>query len=144
MQHKYDSAGVLELIDRYGGTNVHLVPTQMKRLVDLPSDVRERFKGSTLDLVLHGAAPCPPVIKHALIDWWGPKITEYYGSTEGSVVTMIDSANWVERGGSVGQAMPNMEIMIRRRRGRALPAKPIGNYLLPQSDGHGFRVSQRT
>ena len=29
MQHKYDSAGVLDLIDRHQATNIHLVPTQM-------------------------------------------------------------------------------------------------------------------
>ena len=41
MQHKYDSAGVLGLIDEYQATNIHLVPTQMKRMVDLPDDVKE-------------------------------------------------------------------------------------------------------
>ena len=54
MQHKYDSAGVLQLIDDHQATNIHLVPTQMKRLVDLPDDVKESFDGSSLRLVLHG------------------------------------------------------------------------------------------
>ena len=63
MQHKYDSAGVLDLIDTHRATNIHLVPTQMKRLVDLPDDVKASFDGSSLELVLHGAAPCPPVVK---------------------------------------------------------------------------------
>ena len=112
MQHKYDSAGVLDLIDHYQGTNIHLVPTQMKRLVDLPDDVKQAFDGSTLELVLHGAAPCPPVVKREMIEWWGPKITEYYGSTEGSIITTIDSENWLRKGGSVGPATPTMEIMV--------------------------------
>jgi long-chain acyl-CoA synthetase len=112
MQHKYDSAGVLDLIDRYQGTNIHLVPTQMKRLVDLPDEVKQAFDGSSLELVLHGAAPCPPVVKREMIEWWGPKITEYYGSTEGSIITTIDSENWLRKGGSVGPATPTMEIMV--------------------------------
>ena len=112
MQHSYDSAGVLDLIDTHRATNIHLVPTQMKRLVDLPDDVKAGFDGSSLELVLHGAAPCPPRIKRALIDWWGPKISEYYGSTEGSVITLIDSDQWLAKGGSVGPAMPNMEIIV--------------------------------
>jgi len=77
MQHKYDSAGVLQLIDEYRATNIHLVPTQMKRLVDLADDVKSSFDGSSLQLVLHGAAPCPPLVKQAMIDWWGPVISEY-------------------------------------------------------------------
>jgi len=59
MQHKYDSADLLAIIDRHGITNLHLVPTQMKRLLDLPADVKSTFDGSSLEVVLHGAAPCP-------------------------------------------------------------------------------------
>ena len=91
MQHKYDSAGVLRLIDQYAATNVHLVPTQMKRLVDLPDDVKQTLRRV---VAAAGAARRRPVsarVKQAMIDWWGPKISEYYGSTEGSVITMIDS-----------------------------------------------------
>ena len=112
MQHKYDSAGLLQLIDTYAATNVHLVPTQMKRLIDLPDEVKRRFDGSSLQLVLHGAAPCPPRVKQEMIDWWGPIISEYYGSTEGSVITMIDSEQWMAKGGSVGLPQPNMEIIV--------------------------------
>ncbi|WP_051062843.1 AMP-binding protein [Ilumatobacter nonamiensis] len=112
MQHKYDSAGVLKLIDDYEATNVHLVPTQMKRLVDLPDQVKESFDGSSLRLVIHGAAPCPPAVKQSMIDWWGPVITEYYGSTEGSVITMIDSEEWMAKGGSVGKPLDSMEVIV--------------------------------
>ena len=111
MQHKYDSAGVLDLIDRYQATNIHLVPTQMKRLIDLPDEVKAGFDGSSLELVLHGAAPCPPAVKRALIDWWGPKISEYYGATEASVVTLIDAEQWLAKGGSVGPPLPGQEII---------------------------------
>jgi len=138
MQHKYDSAGVLDLIDRYQATNIHLVPTQMKRLVDLPDDVKAGYDGTSLKVVLHGAAPCPPVVKRSMIDWWGPIISEYYGSTEGSVVTMIDSPSWLERGGSVGQAMPMMEIMIIGDDGRVLDANESGTIYFRNEMGTDF------
>jgi len=138
MQHKYDSAGVLDLIDRYQGTNIHLVPTQMKRLIDLPDDVKSRFEGSSLDFVIHGAAPCPPVVKQALIDWWGPKITEYYGSTEGSIVSMIDSEGWMAKGGSVGQAVPNIEIMIVSDEGQPCAPNESGTIYFRNQMGMDF------
>ena len=112
MQHRYDSAGVLDLIDRHGVTNVHLVPTQMKRLVDLPDDVKQQFDGSSLIAVWHGAAPCPPSVKRGLIEWWGPKITEYYGSTEGSIITTISSTDWLTKGGSVGKPLDSVEVIV--------------------------------
>ena len=138
MQHRYDSAGLLDLIDRHRVTNVHLVPTQMKRLIDLPDDVKAGYDGSSLKLALHGAAPCPPVVKRALIDWWGPIVTEYYGSTEGSVITMIDAEKWLARGGSVGPAMPNMEIMVVGDDGRHLGPGEEGTLYFRNTMGMDF------
>ena len=113
MQHKYDSAGVLRLIDDHQATNIHLVPTQMKRLVDLPNDVKDSFSMvSSLRLVLHGAAPCPPAVKQSMIDWWGPRSPSTTARRRGSVITMIDSEEWMAKGGSVGKALDNMEILV--------------------------------
>lgn len=138
MQHKYDSAGVLDLVDRYNATNIHLVPTQMKRLVDLPDDVKDSFDGSSLQIVLHGAAPCPPVVKQAMIDWWGPKISEYYGSTEGSVITMIDSHEWMAKGGSVGKPLPNMEVIVVGDDGTRLGPNESGTLYFRNGMGSDF------
>ena len=138
MQHKYDSAGVLKLIDDYQATNIHLVPTQMKRLVDLPDDVKQSFDGSSLRLVLHGAAPCPPAVKQAMIDWWGPVITEYYGSTEGSVITMINSEEWMAKGGSVGKPLENMEIIVVGENGERLGANESGTLYFRNGMGMDF------
>ncbi len=138
MQHRYDSAGLLELIDRHHATNVHLVPTQMKRLIDLPDEIKAAYDGSSMKLVLHGAAPCPPVVKRALIDWWGPIITEYYGSTEGSVISMITSEQWLAKGGSLGPAMDNMEIIVVGENGERLGPNEIGTLYFRNGMGMDF------
>jgi long-chain acyl-CoA synthetase len=138
MQHKYDSAGVLRLIDEYRATNVHLVPTQMKRLVDLPDDVKASFDGSSLQLVLHGAAPCPPLVKQAMIDWWGPIITEYYGSTEGSVISMISADEWMRKGGSVGKPMPGKEVIVVGDDGARLGPNESGTLYFRDAMGMDF------
>ncbi len=72
MRHRFDAAETLEVIDRYRVTNVHLVPTQFVRLLRLEEAQRASFDGSSLQRVLHGAAPCPPEVKRRMIDWWGP------------------------------------------------------------------------
>jgi long-chain acyl-CoA synthetase len=138
MQHKYDSAGVLRLIDDHRATNIHLVPTQMKRLIDLPDEVKAGFDGSSLQLVLHGAAPCPPAVKRAMIEWWGPVITEYYGSTEGSVITMIDSEQWLAKGGSVGPPMPGKEIIVVGDDGARLGPNEAGTLYFRDAMGMDF------
>jgi long-chain acyl-CoA synthetase len=112
MQHKYDSAGALRLIDEHACTNVHLVPTQMKRMLDLPDNVKSSFDGSSLIAVWHGAAPCPPAVKRGLIEWWGPKITEYYGSTEGSIISVVSADDWMRKGGSVGKPLDTVDVIV--------------------------------
>jgi long-chain acyl-CoA synthetase len=138
MQHKYDSAEVLRLIDTHQATNIHLVPTQMKRLTDLPDEVKATFDGSSLQVVMHGAAPCPPVVKQALIDWWGPIITEYYGSTEGSIITTVDSHQWMSKGGSVGPPMPGMEIIVVADDGTRLGPNEPGTLYFRNAMGTDF------
>lgn len=138
MQHKYDSAGVIELIDKYECTNVHLVPTQMKRLLDLPESTKQSFKGESLQVVWHGAAPCPPTVKRGLIEWWGPKITEYYGSTEGSVITKISSEEWLAKGGSVGKPLDQMEVLVVDDEGNRVPQGGEGTLYFRNKMGTDF------
>jgi long-chain acyl-CoA synthetase len=117
MRHKFDPAETLELIDRHRITNVHLVPTQFVRLLRLPEEVKSAFDGGSLEAVWHGAAPCGHEVKRQMIDWWGPKVSEYYGATEGGIVSAISAEEWLARPGSVGRLMPNSEVLVVREDG---------------------------
>lgn len=121
MRHRFDPAETLELIDRYGVTNLHLVPTQMVRMLKLDDEVRAGFDGSSLEVVYHGAAPCPPEVKRQMLEWWGPVVTEYYGGTEGGFLTMISGQEWLERPGSIGKALGTVELQILDDAGEPCP-----------------------
>jgi long-chain acyl-CoA synthetase len=112
MRHKFDPAEMVALIDEWAITNVHLVPTQFKRLLDLPAEVRDGLDGASLVAVWHGAAPCPPTWKRAMLDWLGPKVHEYYGSTEGAFVSVIRADDWLRKGGSVGKPLGTMQVHV--------------------------------
>jgi len=118
VRHKFDAAETLELIDRYGVTNVHLVPTQFIRLLRLDDERRRAFSGSSLQAVWHGAAPCPPEVKQQMIEWWGPVIHEYYGATEGAIVSTIRADEWLEHPGSLGRLLDTVEIRVVDEQGR--------------------------
>jgi len=47
-----------------------------------------------------------------MIDWVGPKVHEYYGSTEGAFISRIRADEWLERGGSVGRPLPTIEVTV--------------------------------
>jgi len=138
MRHQFDAAETLELIDRHQVTNVHLVPTQLLRMLKLPDAVRSAFDGSSLVIVHHGAAPCPPTVKRSMLEWWGPKVSEYYGGTEGGFLTMISGAEWLERPGSIGQALAVVELRVLDDDGVECPANTSGQIYFKSLMGNDF------
>jgi len=113
LQERFVPEETLRLIDEHEITNVHLVPTQFVRLLRADDTAKAAFRGDSLQLVLHGAAPCSPQVKRQMIEWWGPKVTEYYGATEGGVVTVINAEDWLRKPGSVGKPLPNYQLRIQ-------------------------------
>ena len=89
-------------------------------------DVRSRYDVSSLRFVMHGAAPCPPDIKRAMIEWWGPVIWEHYGGTETGAVTLCDSREWLANPGTVGRAFLDSELAILDEQGKPVPPRVIG------------------
>jgi len=105
VMERFDPAEMLELIEKHHITHAQLVPTMFVRLLKLPEDERKGYDVSSLQAVVHAAAPCPVDVKQQMIDWWGPIISEYYSATEGMGATFITSPEWLEHRGSVGRSM---------------------------------------
>jgi long-chain acyl-CoA synthetase len=100
---KWSSEGVLAAVERHRVTRAHMVPIMFQRLLALPSEVKARYDISSLRYLIHGAAPCPPEVKKAMIAWVGPILHEYYAGSEGGVGFLIDSHEWLRKPGTVGR-----------------------------------------
>jgi long-chain acyl-CoA synthetase len=105
IMERFDPEEFLRLIERHRVTHSQLVPTMFSRLLKLPDDVRRRYDLASLEIAIHAAAPCPIQVKEQMIDWWGPIIHEYYGSTEGIGLTACDSVEWLAHKGTVGRSL---------------------------------------
>nr|WP_067662733.1 acyl-CoA synthetase [Nocardia miyunensis] len=105
VMEKFDAEQTLRLIDRFRVTHAQFVPTMFVRMLKLPSDIRERYDVSSIHLVVHAAAPCPVEVKERMIEWFGPKLTEFYSGSEGTGFFMIDTPEWLTHRGSVGKAV---------------------------------------
>ena len=80
-----------------------MVPIMFQRLLALPAQVKAKYDISSLRYLIHGAAPCPPEVKRAMIDWVGPIIHEYYAGSEGGVGFLTTSEEWLAKPGTVGK-----------------------------------------
>lgn len=109
---RFDAEGMLALIERHRINHVQLVPTHFVRLLGLPAEVRARYDLSSLQAVVHAAAPCPPDIKHRIIDWLGPIVHEFYGGTETGGVVACDSVEWLAHPGTVGKPLRDGVVRI--------------------------------
>ena len=126
---KFHPETLLALIESCRITHLNLAPIMFNRLLKLPEEVRRRYDLSSLEFVVHAAAPISPTVKRAMIQWWGPVIHEYYGSTEMGNVTFCDSQEWLAHPGTVGRAMPDVELRIVAPDGSLLPTGSVGEIL---------------
>jgi fatty-acyl-CoA synthase len=125
MMEKFDPLQALTAIGRHRITAVQMVPTMFIRMLQLPAEQRNAFDTSSLRLAVHAAAPCPPDVKQAMIDWWGPLLVEYYSATEGHGITVVTTDQWLTKRGSVGRAALGV-LHICDDDGTELPAGEVG------------------
>jgi long-chain acyl-CoA synthetase len=129
VEPRFDPEGLLRLIEQERITHLNMVPIMFARLLRLPDEVKARYDLSSLVYVTHAAAPCPPPVKRAMIEWWGPVINEYYGSTEMGNVTNITSEEWMAHPGSVGRVMPGIDLRVVDESGADVPPGAVGEVI---------------
>ncbi|MCV7220321.1 AMP-binding protein [Mycolicibacterium elephantis] len=120
VMEKFDTEQFLSLIEEFRVTHTMVVPTMFSRALKLPKEIRDRYDYSSLEAVVHGAAPCPRQVKQDMLDWWGPVIYEYYGGTEANGTCGCTPQEWLANPGTVGKAFFG-EIVIRDDDGNELP-----------------------
>lgn len=125
LMEKFDAKATLENVERHKVTHLHMVPTMMVRVMDLPEPERRRFDLSSLKCLAHAAAPCPPEVKRSMIDWLGPIVAEYYAGSEGIGMTFVGSADWLAHPRTVGCAVYG-KIHILDDEGNELPTGEVG------------------
>jgi long-chain acyl-CoA synthetase len=119
MEH-FDPRQFLDLVALHRVTHSQVVPTMFSRLLKLPEEVRTAADVSSLECIIHAAAPCPVPIKERMIEWFGPIIVEYYAASEGNGFTFCDSAEWLAHKGTVGRAL-GAEVVIMDDDGTECP-----------------------
>jgi bile acid-coenzyme A ligase len=132
---RFDAEGTLREIAARKASWIYLVPTMMSRIWRLPEDVRARYDISTLKTLWHLAAPCPPWLKEAFIEWVGADVVmELYAGTEAQAVTIITGSEWLTHRGSVGQVRVG-EMRAVDETGADLPRGQVGEIYMRRPEG---------
>jgi acyl-CoA synthetase (AMP-forming)/AMP-acid ligase II len=143
LMSRFDAEEVLRLIQEHRVTHAQFVPTMFVRMLKLPAHVRDSYDVSSLECVIHAAAPCPVDVKHRMMAWFGPIIHEYYGGTEGFAGTTIGPDEWLEHPGSVGR--PFSPVHVLGEDGVELPVGESGElYFEGGPDFEYFKDPEKT
>jgi long-chain acyl-CoA synthetase len=126
---KFDPEQTLRAIHEHRVTTGYMVPTQFVRLLRLPAEVKARYDVSSLQTIVHSAAPCPVPVKQQMMDWWGPVIWETYGGMEGAAC-IAKPHRWLEKPGTVGRAIKGITLRILDDDGNDVPVGETGNVFL--------------
>ena len=102
LKPRFTAESFLAAVAEHRVTSCHLVPTHFHRLLGLPEPVRAAADVSSLEIVISAGAPFAPGLKARALDWLGPVVWEYLGSTEG-MVSVISPAEALAHPGSLGR-----------------------------------------
>lgn len=141
LMDRFDAARALALIRELQIEWVFLVPTHMRRILEVPGLSPTDF--ASLEVLYHSAAPCPQDLKRRWLELLPPgRIIELYGANDGLGATIIRGDEWLAHPGSVGRAFGS-QIEIRDDSGGRVPTGEVGQiYMRPQTLLHLGGVSE--
>jgi bile acid-coenzyme A ligase len=114
----------LELIERHRVNTLTATTIMLQRMARSP-DIAKRDL-SSIESLLHGAAPLPQWLARFWIDRIGPPhFFIAYGSSENAGACFVRGDEWLQRPGTVGRPV-NTELRIRDDGGRDLPSGEVG------------------
>jgi long-chain acyl-CoA synthetase len=112
---------VLEEVARHRGTILPAVPSFYRALLAVPE-----FGRLPLRLCISGGAPLPVEVFNEFTQKFPFPLREGYGPTESSPVATVNPIYGINKPGSIGKPIPNVELSIRDEAAQELPVGAIG------------------
>lgn len=106
------------------GTSLFLVPTQFRRLLELPDTALAPLQA--LNLLFSSGAPLSADERRAIRSRMCARFFEYYASTEGGGITLLGPDDIAQHGDSVGRPVFAVEVEVVDDAHRPLPAGNVG------------------
>jgi acyl-CoA synthetase (AMP-forming)/AMP-acid ligase II len=132
---RFDPEAALGAIARFRCTSTFMAPTLLKRIVDLPGAVRARHDVSSMRAIVMAAAPCPMRVKEEVVEYFGPVLYEFYGSTELGINTILRPEDVLRKPGSCGRVAAGMDVAILDESGQPVPVGQAGELYVRRHPG---------
>lgn len=123
----FEAGRALDLLSQERIHSAFMVPTMIRRVLELPAEHHARRPTPALRALVSGAAPFGEGLRQRAIARFGPAaIFDFYGATELGWVTLVSGHEMRERPGTLGRPLAGQEIRVVAEDGRVLPAGEVG------------------
>ncbi|MBO0871478.1 MAG: AMP-binding protein, partial [Micromonosporaceae bacterium] len=122
----YSAEQILAAVAEQGAGVLVALPVQLRRIADLPAQVRDGYRLSGLRAVLTGCDPLPPELSGRLGEVFGDKVFNLYGSTEAGWATIATPADLRDAPGTVGRAPHGVRVQVLDGGGSPVPPGRTG------------------
>jgi acyl-coenzyme A synthetase/AMP-(fatty) acid ligase len=113
---------VLAAADEHRPTALFALPQQLAALVELP-DAADLPSGTR---IVTGAEPLPPELSQRLLEVFGDRVFNLFGSTQAGWAAMATPADLRAAPGTVGRAPAGVRLHILSADGERLPPGEVG------------------
>jgi fatty-acyl-CoA synthase len=118
LRRRFDPEQTLAAVQDNKATALVLVPTMLRRIVDLGPDVLKKYDASSLRIIFVAGSALPPELGNRATEAFGEVVHNLYGSTEVAVATVATPQDWREAPGTVGRAPVGCRVALYDDAGR--------------------------
>lgn len=129
----FTPATYVEAIRRWRPTTLNLVPTMIGMLLDHPGAPVDAF--ASVQTIIYGASPMPAPLMERSLDFFGPRLVQYYGQTEAPLcITVLSKADHAaqlaHRRLACGFPAVDCEVKLVGEDGRPVPVGDAGEIVV--------------
>ena len=127
LQPHFDAESVLRALSDRAIESVFLVPTMLRRLLELPTALTAERTTPSLRAVVVGSSEFPQALREAAIARFGAQsVFDFYGATELGWVTLVRGDEMQAHPGTVGRPLAGQRVSILDRGGEPMPLGDVG------------------
>ena len=121
VMERFDPLRAVELIERHRVTTTFMAPILVRRILDVPAELRTQHDVSSMRVLIVAAAPFPGDLKRRAVEYFGPSVWEFYGASETGLVTLIGPDELLRKPDSCGRVLPGVEVRLLDDDGEEVP-----------------------
>lgn len=124
---KFSPGKVMDAIENFPVTAIYMVPTMFEAISAYKEEKAVCIEGNAIRAIVSAGAKWSPLSKQRVAQWFPQaNLYEFYGASELSFVTILDSHGNREKPDSVGRPFHQVEVSIRDSLGREVGAGEVG------------------